>query len=204
MAHPARLIVTSAGTAAADIARSWPSELMVIALKVTEQHVLVVVGEAALDTAERLRSQLIEMLPDKASSVIVDLGSLDFCDLHGLDALHDATQVAHDAGVALTLRGMSAQLSWLHRTYPPPNRVPPPSTLGRCPARARPARRPERNNPADPRGASDPVTDGPRPARSGSRRSTPSALRRPHRWAWLRWRRPRPRPAEQEPDRRGR
>lgn len=106
-----------------------PPGVLVTALRTAGQHVLVVVGEADMHTAGYLRIQLIDPLRSKPPSVLVELGGLKFCDLAGLDALHDAARAAHDAGVALTFRGMSAQLAWLHRTFPR-SPVRPPSEPG--------------------------------------------------------------------------
>ena len=103
-----------------------PPAVLVMALRAAEQHILVVVGEADMHTAGYLRTQLIDLLRSNPPSVVVELGGLDFCDLAGLDALHDAVRTAQDIGVALTFRGMSAQLAWLHRTFPPGSPVPPP------------------------------------------------------------------------------
>ncbi len=110
---------TSTALAPASVGR--PAKLTVMVLRAAEQHVLVVVGEADLHTAGQLRAQLIEMIRAEPPSVLVELGALEFCDLSGLDALHDAARAAHDAGVALTFRGMSPQLSWLHATFPAPH-----------------------------------------------------------------------------------
>lgn len=108
--------------------------LLVMPLRAAEQHVLVVVGEADLATAEQLRGHLSDALAGQPPSLLVDLAGLDFCDLSGLDALHDATRQASAAGVSVTLRGMSPQLEWLHRTFPP--RGPSPSVPLHTPVRA--------------------------------------------------------------------
>ena len=126
MARPASTPVASTGTVAAT-SPAWqdrPSELMVMPMRAAEQHVLVVVGEADLHTAGQLRTQLIDVLQGQPPSVLVELGALEFCDLAGLEALHDAARAAHDAGIVLTFRGMSTQLAWLHRTFPPRNPLP--------------------------------------------------------------------------------
>ena len=125
MAQPRITSVTSAGTPAGDAWQDRPSALMVMPMRAAEQHVLVVVGEADMHTAEQLRTQLIDALRTEPPSVLVELGALDFCDLQGLDALHDAARAAHDAGISLTFCGMSSQLSWLHRTFPAPDPPPP-------------------------------------------------------------------------------
>ena len=159
-----------------------PSALMVTALRAAEQHVLVVVGEADLHTAAQLRTQLIDMLPVQPPSVLVDLGALEFCDLPGLDALHDAARAAHDAGVALTFRGMSAQLTWLHRTFPPRSPVPPPSAAGLArpasdtsalSARSTPATAPAPDQPGDQKAATTR-----RPATAGTPAAPPARPRR--------------------------
>ena len=93
--------------------------LRVMPLRVAEQHVLIVVGEADLDTADQLRDQLTDALAGRPPALRVELRSLDFCDLSGLDALHDAARTAALAGVYLTFSGVSAQLAWMHRTFPP-------------------------------------------------------------------------------------
>ena len=93
--------------------------LLVMRLRAAEQHVLVVVGQADLATAEQLRDDLTDALAGQPPCLLVDLAGLDFCDLSGLDALHDAARRAHAAGIELTFRGMSTQLAWLHRTFPP-------------------------------------------------------------------------------------
>ena len=138
MADPASTTGTSTGTADADVPCARQDQpaalLLVMPLRAAEQHVLVVVGEADLLTAGELRTQLITMIRSEPPSVLVELGALDFCDLQGLDALHDAARAAHEAGVDLTFRGMSAQLSWLHHTFPPRSTVPPPSAPSPCPA----------------------------------------------------------------------
>lgn len=100
--------------------------LLVMRLRTAEQRVLVVLGDADLATADQLRDQLTGALTGQHPSVLVELAGLDFCDLSGLDALHDAARQAHAAGVELTFRGMSAQLGWLHRNFPPRDQPPPP------------------------------------------------------------------------------
>ncbi len=90
---------------------------------------MVVVGEADLNTAGQLGARLIDALGAEPTSLVVELGALDFCDLSGLDALHDAARTASEAGVSLTFRGMSPQLAWLHATFPPRNARPGPVPL---------------------------------------------------------------------------
>lgn len=80
--------------------------------------VVAVAGEADSATAGQLRGQLLEALGSCPEILILDLSGLTFCSLHGLDALHDAIDVAEQAGTDVRMLGMSAQLSWLHRTFP--------------------------------------------------------------------------------------
>lgn len=112
-----------AGVAMAPGARHLPG-LLVMHLRAAEQHVLVVVGEADLATAGQLLGHLIDALALQPPSLLVDLAGLDFCDLSGLDALHDATRQAEADGVPMTFRGMPPQLALLHRTFPPRNTSP--------------------------------------------------------------------------------
>lgn len=100
--------------------------LLVMPMRAAGRHVLVVVGEADSSTADQLRAELVAALAARPPSVLVELSGLDFCDLAGLDALHDCARAAADAGVTLAFRGMSPQLAWLHRTFPPAPRVPSP------------------------------------------------------------------------------
>jgi anti-anti-sigma regulatory factor len=80
--------------------------------------VALVAGEADWDTAAQLRQALVGALADGPQSLIVDVTNLTFCNLRGLDSLHEAMQVARQAGVRVTLRGMSRQLAWLHHRFP--------------------------------------------------------------------------------------
>ncbi len=95
---------------------SW---LLVMPMRVAERHVLLVAGEADLHTAAQLRDELLAAVASRPSVLVVELGALDFCDLHGLDALHDAVRLAEVAGTTLTLQGMRPQLAWLCATFPP-------------------------------------------------------------------------------------
>lgn len=95
-----------------------PSAMVLIPMRSEREHVLVVVGEADMQTAPALRATIIGMLKARPPVLLVELAALDFCDLHGLDALHDATRTAAAIGVSLTLHGMSPQLTWLLAAYP--------------------------------------------------------------------------------------
>lgn len=96
-----------------------PAELGVLPMRTAEQLVLVVLGEADLHTAGQLRRRLLTALAGAPPAVVIELGALEFCDLNGLDALHDAAQIAHHSGIAVTFRGMSPLLALMHRTWPP-------------------------------------------------------------------------------------
>lgn len=95
-----------------------PGWLLVMAMRAGKQHVLVVTGEADVSTADQLRSQIVDALSVLPTALVVDLTTLTFCDLHGLDALHAAAVAADQAGVDLQFRGVSPQLSWLERLFP--------------------------------------------------------------------------------------
>ena len=143
-------------------------------LRAAQQHVLVVVGQADLATAEQLRDDLTDALAGQPPCLLVDLAGLDFCDLSGLDALHDAAQQAHAAGVQLTFRGMSTQLAWLHRTFPPhdlpepwspPALTSPASAVAEGAIGSEPGAAPPRHGRASVSGrATDPAPPGPGPA----------------------------------------
>jgi anti-anti-sigma factor len=88
----------------------------VLPLRAGPRLVVGVAGEADVGTAAQLRDELVRCLRCRPQVLVVDLRDLDFCDLHGLDALDDATDVAHRAGITVALRGASVQLTWLwHR-----------------------------------------------------------------------------------------
>ena len=111
---------TTAGATAA-AGGSVPSvaaRLLVMPLRAAEEHVLVVVGDADMSTADQLRDHLIHALAGQPPALRVELGGLEFCDVPGLDALQDAEYAAAAAGVRLTFSGMSTQLAWLHHTVP--------------------------------------------------------------------------------------
>lgn len=79
--------------------------------------VVVVAGEADGATAPRLREQLIGTLAHGTRSLVVDLSDLAGCDPQGVDALTAALQVAESRGVAVSLRGQSAQVASLLQTH---------------------------------------------------------------------------------------
>lgn len=108
---------SSSGPDARDVACAG---LTVLSLRAAEQDVVVVVGEADLATAGKLRADLLGAVDTARGPVVVELGSLTFCDVRGLRALQEAERAAQAAGVGLTFRGMSRQLSWLYDTFPLP------------------------------------------------------------------------------------
>ena len=82
------------------------------------QLVLVVLGEADLSTAGQLRDELLAAFAFTPASIVVDVSGLTFCGLAGLDALNDVVAAADAFCIPLELRGMSRQLSWMHRRFP--------------------------------------------------------------------------------------
>ena len=90
-----------------------PPWLLVLPLPGTWEHVLVLVGDADLSTADQLLDQLLAALDARPPALRVELASLDSCDLHGLDAMHRAAARAEAAGVRLRFSGLSQQLEWL-------------------------------------------------------------------------------------------
>ena len=139
--HPASSTLSGAATRAVPAPRQAPpapsSALVLIPMRSDREHVLVVVGEADVQTAPALRATITGMLRSQPPALLVELAALDFCDLHGLDALHDAARTAVAVGVSLTLHGMSPQLAWLLATYPAtgPREPPFPPLAGGLPLR---------------------------------------------------------------------
>lgn len=79
--------------------------------------VVVVAGEADWVTAPRLREQLAAALAYVPQSLVLDLTDLEFCNSPGLRALLEPVEAARQAGVHVEMRGMSRQLSSLHRAF---------------------------------------------------------------------------------------
>ena len=104
------------------------SGLRVIPVRAAEQHVLIVVGEVDVANADQLRGHLTDALAGRPPELRIDLRGLDFCDLSGLDALHDAARTAANEGVYLTFSGVSALLAWMHHAFPTVDE--PPTTPG--------------------------------------------------------------------------
>ena len=93
-----------------------PQWLSVSAVSSGPSLVVSVAGEADWVTSDQLRDQLTQALAYGPRSVILDLAELEFCNLRGLGALHDFCDVARQASVDVTVRGMSRQLTWLIAT----------------------------------------------------------------------------------------
>lgn len=94
--------------------------------------VVTVAGEADWVTAPQLREQLTAALAYGPRLLVLDLTDLVFCNSIGLRALLGTVEEARQAGVQVEMRGMSWQLSRLHRTFVThrragwqPGRVPP-------------------------------------------------------------------------------
>lgn len=77
--------------------------------------VVVMTGDADVDTSPQLREQLDVAVANAPGELVVDVSDVAFVDLSGLDDLHEAAQAAREAGVALTVRGLSPLLWWVHR-----------------------------------------------------------------------------------------
>ena len=81
--------------------------------------VLVVCGEADIDTAETLREELTRALTPTTRSVAVDASRLRFCDLAGLDALDGFCADAATRHMTTAVHGMSPLLTWLREVFVP-------------------------------------------------------------------------------------
>jgi anti-anti-sigma factor len=94
-----------------------PSQsLIVSAVSSGPRLVVTVAGEADWATADHLGDQLTQALAYAPRSVILDLAELEFCNLRGLGVLHDFLDLAQQASIDVTVRGMPRQLSWLITT----------------------------------------------------------------------------------------
>lgn len=99
------------------LSRTRPPGLSVSPVSVGPCLVVVVAGEADWITAPELREQLTAALSYGPQSLVLDLTDLEFCNSSGLRALLEAVEVARLAGVRVEMRGMSHQLSDLHRMF---------------------------------------------------------------------------------------
>ena len=115
MAEPSTQVRSSPPEAPQDEQGGW-----LVVLPFLSQGALVVVvgGYADLHTAPALRAQLLDTLVHKRDALVLDLHDLEFCDLHGLDALHDVVEAAEASGTTVTFRGTSERLAWLQAAFP--------------------------------------------------------------------------------------
>jgi anti-anti-sigma factor len=90
-----------------------PQWLSVSAVSSGPCLVVAVAGEADVLTAGQLREELTQALAYGPRSVMLDLADLSFCNLHGLRALNDFCDVAQQASVDVSVRGMPRQLGRL-------------------------------------------------------------------------------------------
>lgn len=95
------------------LSESPPQWLSVSAVSSGPSLVVSVAGEADWVTSDQLRDQLMQTLAYGPRSVVLDLADLKFCNLRGLGALHEFCDVARQASVDVTVRGISRQLTWL-------------------------------------------------------------------------------------------
>ena len=129
MADPSTQVRSSPPEAPEDEPVCW---LVVLPFLSQAALVVVVGGYADLHTAPALRAQLLDTLVHKRDALVLDLHDVEFCDLHGLDALHDVVEAAEATGTTVTLRGTSERLAWLQAAFPrrPPSR----RSVGPCAA----------------------------------------------------------------------
>jgi anti-sigma B factor antagonist len=70
-----------------------------------DTHVLELIGELDLDGAPRLEEELLRVEATDASSIVVDLGSLEFIDSTGIRLLLMAAERSADSGRFALLKG---------------------------------------------------------------------------------------------------
>ncbi|MFC6076047.1 STAS domain-containing protein [Microbispora bryophytorum] len=74
-------------------------------------HLLVVAGDLDHHTTPRLRAALEEVKFGPDADLVIDLSGLTFCDSTGIATLVAAHQRAADAGAALFLAGLDADIA---------------------------------------------------------------------------------------------
>ncbi len=74
-------------------------------------HLLVVAGDLDHHTTPRLRAALEEVKFGPDADLVIDLSGLTFCDSTGIATLVAAHQRAADAGAALLLAGLDADIA---------------------------------------------------------------------------------------------
>ena len=97
--------------------RRSSAELSVSPCSAGPRLVVVIGGEADCVTADQLRAGLAAAHAYGPRSMVLDLTDLVFCSLQGLRALVAAVETAEEAGVDVTLHGMSQQLTWLYDIF---------------------------------------------------------------------------------------
>lgn len=97
--------------------RRFPETLSISPCSAGPRLVVVIGGEADWVTADRLRAGMDAALAYGPRSAVLDLTDLTFCDLQGLRALLAAVATAEQAGVGVTLHGMSRQLTRLYELF---------------------------------------------------------------------------------------
>lgn len=94
--------------------RRVSAELSVSPCSAGPRLVVVIGGEADWMTADQLRAELAAAHAYGPRSMVLDLTDVVFCSLDGLRALVAAVETAEEAGIGVTLHGMSRQLTWLY------------------------------------------------------------------------------------------
>lgn len=84
-------------------------ELVVTVLE--DEAVVSVIGELDFSTAPRFREQILELLKGGISSLVIDVGRLDFVDSSGLGVLVATLKRMRERGGTLMLRSPSANTS---------------------------------------------------------------------------------------------
>lgn len=96
---------------------TFVSPVRVTVLRSPAAIVVAVAGEADIATSPQLQHELVAAFDGDSCSATVDVSALAFCGLAGMDALEKALAYARHIGFGVTVRGESAQLAWLRRTF---------------------------------------------------------------------------------------
>jgi anti-sigma B factor antagonist len=84
---------------------------------------VLVAGDIDLTTAPKLREQLLRLLSDGQTQLVVDLAGVGFCDSTGLGVLIGAARRARNVGGDVQLSGLSSglvrifELTRLHQAF---------------------------------------------------------------------------------------
>jgi anti-sigma B factor antagonist len=84
-------------------------ELVVTVLE--DEAVISVIGELDFSTAPRLREQILELMKDGTTRLVIDLSRLDFVDSSGLGVLVATLKRMRERDGTLMLRSPSANTS---------------------------------------------------------------------------------------------